>query len=121
MPEMLEYCGKRFRVYKRAHKTCDPGTMTGSRRMEDTVHLDQIRCNGAAHGGCQAGCLIFWKEMWLKRVDDLGTPERSQGEGNTIGCTKKEVWAAAQTKTADDTDEPRFVCQATQLPYATTP
>ena len=23
MPEMFEYCGQRFRVYKRAHKTCD--------------------------------------------------------------------------------------------------
>ena len=23
MPQMFEYCGQRFRVYKRAHKTCD--------------------------------------------------------------------------------------------------
>ena len=23
MPEMLQYCGKRFRVFKQAHKTCD--------------------------------------------------------------------------------------------------
>ena len=23
MPQMFEYCGKRFKVYKRAHKTCD--------------------------------------------------------------------------------------------------
>jgi len=23
MPQMFKYCGKRFRVYRRAHKTCD--------------------------------------------------------------------------------------------------
>ena len=23
MPEMLPYCGRQFRVFKRAHKTCD--------------------------------------------------------------------------------------------------
>ena len=23
MPQMFQYCGKRFEVYKRAHKTCD--------------------------------------------------------------------------------------------------
>ena len=49
MPEMLQYCGKRFRVYKRADKSCDTITQTGSRRMYDTVHLDGIRCTGEAH------------------------------------------------------------------------
>ena len=28
MPQMFGYCGKRFKVYKRAHKTCD--TVTGT-------------------------------------------------------------------------------------------
>ena len=23
MPQMFEYCGRRFKMYKRAHKTCD--------------------------------------------------------------------------------------------------
>ena len=68
MPEMLEYCGKQFKVYKRSDKTCDTINNTGSRRMWNTVHLEDLRCNGAAHGGCQARCLFFWKEAWLKRV-----------------------------------------------------
>src|SRR5262245_50958674 len=63
MPEMLQYCGKRFRVYKRAHKACDTIGKTGSRQMKNAVHLEDLRCDGAAHGGCQAGCLIFWKEV----------------------------------------------------------
>ena len=33
MPEMLPYCGKRMRVGKRAHKTCDPAAW--HRRQED--------------------------------------------------------------------------------------
>src|SRR3954470_14196478 len=65
MPEMFAYCGKRLRVFKRAHKTCDPPNGMQGRRMERAVHLEDIRCDGAGHGGCQAGCLIFWKEAWL--------------------------------------------------------
>jgi hypothetical protein len=68
MPEMLKFCGKQFRVYKRADKSCDTISSSGSRRMWNTVYLDDLRCDGAAHDGCQARCLVFWKEAWLKRV-----------------------------------------------------
>lgn len=68
MPEMLPFCGRRFRVSKVAHKTCDTIHKTGCRRMTDTVHLEDLRCDGGAHGGCGATCLLFWKESWLRRV-----------------------------------------------------
>ena len=68
MPEMLRFCGRRFVVDKIAFKTCDTATWTGLRRLTDTVHLAGVRCDGEAHGGCQAGCLIFWKTAWLARV-----------------------------------------------------
>ena len=61
MPEMLQFCGKRFRVYRRADRTCDTINNSGLRRLKDSVHLENIRCGGEAHGGCQARCLIFWK------------------------------------------------------------
>ena len=67
MPEMFAFCGKRFQVYKRAHKTCDTVFPVRGRRVDRAVHLD-TRCDGSAHGGCQASCLIFWKEAWLKPV-----------------------------------------------------
>jgi len=80
MPEMLEYCGKRFRVDKRADKTCNTVTVMESRRIYNAVHLEGLRCNGDAHGGCQAQCFLFWKEAWLKRVGtagaDSGGPRR---------------------------------------------
>lgn len=68
MPEMLQFCGRRFFVEKIAFKTCDTATWTGLRRLTDTVHLAGLRCDGQEHGGCQAGCLIFWKTAWLTRV-----------------------------------------------------
>src|SRR5512139_660367 len=70
MPQMFQYCGQRFMVRSRAYKTCD--TVSGhyrGRRLRDAVHLD-IRCDGSAHGGCQANCLIFWKSAWLKPVEE---------------------------------------------------
>jgi hypothetical protein len=68
MPEMLKFCGKQYRVSKRADKTCDTISNRGSRRMWNTVYLEDLRCDGGAHDGCQARCLVFWKEAWLKRV-----------------------------------------------------
>jgi len=55
MPEMLQYCGRQFRVYKSAHKTCDTIETFVIRRMSNAVHLDGLRSDGEAHGGCQAG------------------------------------------------------------------
>jgi len=49
---------------RRAFKTCvDDGYM---RQLDDTVFLEEVRCDGAAHGGCDRGCPMFWKTAWLK-------------------------------------------------------
>ena len=69
MPEMLQFCGQQFRVGKLALKLCDTINWTGMYRMQHAVHLQGVRCDGQAHGGCQAGCLVYWKEAWLKRVE----------------------------------------------------
>ena len=70
MPEMLKYCGRRLTVHKVAHKLCDTISRSGLRRMDNAVHLAGARCDGSAHGGCQTACSLYWKEAWLKRVDD---------------------------------------------------
>src|SRR5581483_10391233 len=99
MPEMLEFCGKTLRVGKRAHKTCDPALGIGGRKMSGTVHLENIRCNGAAHDGCEAGCLIFWKEAWLKPLDGATEPAADsrayEGSRNCGGrCTEDVLYAS---------------------------
>jgi len=75
MPEMIPLCGKRFRVSLRAVKTCWYGHGSGMRRFpsEDVVLLDGVRCSGADHDGCQKACNIFWREAWLRKVDDPDT------------------------------------------------
>lgn len=116
MPEMFRFCGQKFQVSKRAHKTCDPVNGLQSRRLPDSVHLEQLRCDGSAHAGCQAGCLIFWKEAWLKRVDgeDAATP----AEG---ACTEDDVLRGTVSTELPDAEGPTYICQATQVAAATTP
>ena len=114
MPEMLQYCGQRFTVYKVAHKLCDTMTRTGMRRMRDAVHLAGVRCDGQAHGGCQTACLIYWKEAWLRRVDPAadgsGAPapaEHGSADQSTI-CTRGPGGRRPN-------GEELFSCQATEL------
>jgi hypothetical protein len=130
MPEMFAFCGQRFKVFKRAHKTCDTVFPVRGRRVADAVHLE-TRCNGQSHGGCEASCLIFWKEAWLKRVDSrrdgsvaLNAPATQPGadranQGNS--CSEQDVLLGTRTDGTADNGQPTYLCQATQLPYATHP
>lgn len=115
MPEMFEFCGKRFKIAKRAHKTCDPPNGLHGRRMHRAVHLEDVRCDGAAHAGCQAACLIFWKDAWLKRADGARVATTAAG-----ACTEQDVQAATQRTQPGDT-EPLYACQSTRIPEATEP
>jgi hypothetical protein len=123
MPQMFELCGQRFRVYKRAHKTCDTVNDYKGRRMKSAVHLDGIRCNGAAYGGCEAACLIFWKEAWLKRVVEPGSPNQEQCApiASVSGCREEDVWAGTKAVASKEAKDAVYVCQATQVPAATEP
>lgn len=110
MPEMARYCGGRYAVHRRAERSCVAGS--GMRRLHSTVFLLELRCDGAAHGGCQRGCLLFWKEAWLRPVagaacaapaDKLSEYERRR--------------LAALPVHADD----RYICQSTALHAASQP
>jgi hypothetical protein len=132
MPEMLEYCGRKFRVFKSAHKTCDTIEIYKARRMTGAVHLEGLRCDGKAHGGCQAGCLLFWKEAWLKPVRDPGAQENRMarpagtqppGENATPPRCDIDTLARVARVPGDDAEGAgdRYSCQATELLKATTP
>jgi hypothetical protein len=130
MPQMFEYSGQRFKVLKRAHKTCDTVTVgrgPSSRALSNGVHLD-LRCDGRAYGGCQAACLIFWKEAWLKPVNEHGQTEdriavdegRQESGSPGRGCSEQDVWTGTK-QTSSPTDEIKYSCQATDLPTFTAP
>lgn len=115
MPEMLQYCGKRFRVSKSAHKTCDPVNGLDGRRLPETVHLEDLRCNGAEHDGCQAGCLLYWKYDWLRPVS---SPFAASAATTSAGsCTEQALRDVIRTET---NDEVIYRCQATRVAAATT-
>ena len=118
MPEMLQYCGQRLQVYKRADKTCDTVVPWSIRRMENSVHLE-TRCDGSGHGACEAGCLIFWKEAWLKRVDKNAVARETLSPTKTPnlrgnGLFTVESLMAASAKTSPE-GETIYTCQATEL------
>ncbi len=117
MPEMRRYCGHRFRVYRRADKTCDTVGQTGALRLHNTVHLLALRCDGSGHGGCEAGCLMFWREAWLKRVDAGGAAPAVHSPVTASGCTVQDVERAAVV----DAAAKHFRCQIINLKDFTEP
>jgi hypothetical protein len=130
MPEMFAFVGQKFRVFKVAHKTCDYSTPYPfyTRRLRRTVHLE-THCDGGAHDGCQASCLIYWKEDWLKVLEEgadkkdsepidqplIGIPDRPRAI-----CTEQDVRNRVKAPQANG-ETPKYICQMTQIPFATTP
>jgi hypothetical protein len=101
-------------------KICDTIAATGSRRMHATVYLEDLRCDGSGHGGCQAGCKLYWKEAWLRRVDDdSGAVDASNGGAANLGHL-----AQAGTRTVREVGGDRsevWRCQATEAFNASEP
>jgi hypothetical protein len=119
MPEMLAYCGKRLIVSQRADKIFDMIGGTGSRRMREAVFLDDIRCNGSAHGGCQQGCRIIWKTTWLRRVGPRTTAPESLHEAQSTART--HLLSFTQRHDLENKQGPIYRCQATELLTASHP
>jgi len=129
MPEMRQYCGKRFRVFKRADKTCDNIQDWSMRRVKNAVHLTGVRCDGQAHSNCDAGCMLFWREAWLKRVSVDLVEEFKIGRADSLASANPVMHPAANGGRSIDTlvkaslisggpstgTDPVYMCQATEL------
>lgn len=126
MPEMLKFAGQRFRVSARADRTCDRVERKGIRNMLGAVHLEGVRCDGGFHDGCDAACLIYWKEAWLKRVDDRtggpsGAPGKQSVSRDTLPQAERIFAATTKGRSADGNDT-IYSCQATEsLEYTSAP
>lgn len=115
MTEMLHFCGQKLRVARIAHKTCDTISKSGARSVVDCVHLENARCDGSGHGGCQARCNLFWKEAWLRRA---GTPQPAADPPARAQCSEAALALASHR---DDAGVRRYRCQATQILEASKP
>jgi len=113
MPEMLQFCGRRFQVSKRAVKTCLSGlgasTMRGF-KSDDVLLLEGLRCSGAAHDGCQKSCMILWREAWLRKVTD------ATGESRVHPESRQRLRSRLKTMAAKN-----YFCQASELLKTTAP
>ncbi|MEA2649726.1 MAG: hypothetical protein QOG61_2161 [Candidatus Binataceae bacterium] len=110
MPEMLEFCGRRFRVSRRVFTICFSGG--GSPRgfsVDDVVTLESVRCSGVAHDGCQKACMIFWREAWLRKVED--TTVQSQLALRGVNQLRARLKVSSGPKV--------YYCQASELSKAT--
>jgi hypothetical protein len=115
MPEMIEFCGRRMRVVRRAEKTCIEYPGGGYKIREflnnNVVVLEDARCSGGDHDGCQRACTIFWKEAWFRKLAD-GEVASSV---DFLGIDN--LRAKLSTKASPD----RYICQSTELAKATQP
>ena len=118
MPEMVKYCGQVFPVAQRADKTCAGDGVV--RRMHNTVHLRGLRCDGSAHGGCQAACLVFWKEAWLERIENDAGSRRQELHAEEESFVANTLHPATTKPASSNGSTPAYRCQATEIPRAST-
>ncbi len=124
MPEMLRFCGLRFRVFRWADKINDMNTKTGVRRLRNTVMLEGLRCDGSAHDGCQAECQILWKHAWLQRVSAHARPGPTQPDalpGETAAIPPGSCVELKTKRSHLEKDGAIYFCQMTELLRATEP
>jgi len=109
MPEMARYAGKQFQVARTAAAVCVEGH-PGLRSLSDTVLLEDLRCDGSAHDGCQRGCKIFWKTAWLRPATASERNHSPEDRSASVAASR------LPTKVGE-----RYYCQSTELAAATGP
>jgi len=126
MPEMAAFCGRQARVLRRVDKINDYVWRTGLRRVRDTVLLEQLRCSGIHHGGCQASCHLLWKEAWLTRPSGEVRPSQGGPGRKAAGIPAVPAHLSADelvqlARRTEEDGSTRYVCQMTQVAEGTTP
>ena len=115
MPEMLPFFGRRLRVTARLERVCDTHTWSGTRRFEDTVVLEDLRCDGTAHEGCGAKCRLFWRESWLRPATAEASVEQLDAIAGDPAFAELERVTRRATTRPSGRSERIFRCQATEL------
>ena len=119
MPEMLAACGRTLPVLQTAAKTCDgSGLVLG---MSNAVFLAGSRCDGSAHGGCQAACALHWKEAWLERVGRTSAAEEAPPSVPPAAPDPALLARLAPTTKPPEDGVTVYSCQATEIFDATVP
>jgi len=69
-PDQRRLCGQQRHVAKRIDKLIVDGTGQ-MRQMHNTVYLEgsMCSCSHVAFGGCPRDEFVYWREIWLRRVN----------------------------------------------------
>ncbi|MCC7086555.1 MAG: hypothetical protein IT427_16275 [Pirellulales bacterium] len=124
MPEQIKYCGRKFRIYRRADRVyLDHHHFVV--RLKNTVLLDDLRCDGSAHGGCQMKCTMFWKHDWLRPASAPTEGEQravpptlislTNHKKNGVPSTSLPLRAPTEGWSGEARSGEIFTCQATEL------
>jgi hypothetical protein len=105
MPEMIEHCGRCFRVSRRVVTTCCTAKSPRAFRGGGVFTLEGLRCSGDTHDGCQKACMIFWRAEWLRPIDRTTAARRPTPDAAA------RLRARLKTVTQPGT----FFCQASEL------
>jgi hypothetical protein len=72
MKPMSQYCGRKFRVLKPVRRILDEHNHV-MQKTRSTVILEGGICHGQGlygREGCDRSCFFFWKEAWLRKVEE---------------------------------------------------
>ncbi len=69
MPEMKDFCGKKYRVFKKVRSITLESNGEVRKLKSPTVFLEDVYCDGKRHNDCDRSCLLFWREAWLQRTE----------------------------------------------------
>jgi len=68
--EMLKYCGQRARVRSRVSQIVDEKTGKMLRFPNEGIILEGVVCTADYHQFCPRSIYPYWREIWLRRVED---------------------------------------------------
>lgn len=122
MPEMTQYCGTTGTVFRCVDKIYDYGGRKDMRRLANTVSIAGLRCDGAAHGDCQAKCYLLWKTAWLedasRSAPSAGRRTGTAGIGDA--ADDRHAGRSARVSVSEGAAADRkYICQFTRLVGAT--
>jgi hypothetical protein len=85
LAEMAAFCGRTFRVRRRADKVyLDRAQIVV--RVPETVLLEDVRCAGRCRNGCDLHCILLWKTCWLAPAysNGGGSDTEAVGQGRLV-------------------------------------
>ena len=83
--DMLPHCGKRYRVLRRVEQIVDERTGKMLHLRNPCIVLDGVTTTHEWHRFCPQNEYSFWREIWLRRVDEAESHGAPGSRSTTVG------------------------------------